>query len=94
MKIWFNRDNQDNSINEWQVYGATSEKSGSPDPSDDGSYWNVQPYTGDGWNRVFFYPSWTIDGSNNGKYTATISVFMNNAYGHYTHRFTDVTDTR
>lgn len=93
VKIWFNRDNQDNSINEWQVYGATSEKSGSPDPSDDGSYWNVQPYTGDGWNRVFFYPSWTIDGSNNGKYTATISVFMNNAYGHYTHRFTDVTDT-
>ena len=93
VKIWFNRDNQDNTINAWQVYGATSTKSGSPDPSDDGSYWNVQPYTGDGWNRVFFYPSWTIDGSNNGRYTATISVYMNNAYGHYTHRFTNVTDT-
>ena len=93
VKIWFNRDNGDNAIDAWQVYGATSEKSGSPDASDDGSYWNLQPYTSDGWNRVFFYPSWTIDGSNNGRYTATISVYMNNAYGHYTHRFTNVTDT-
>ena len=93
VKIWFNRNNVDSTIDAWQVYGATSTKSGSPDPSDDGSYWNVQPYTGDGWNRVFFYPSWTIDGSNNGRYTATISLYMNNAYGRYTHRFTNVTDT-
>ena len=93
IKIWFNRDNADNTIDCWQVYGTTSVKSGSPDPSDDGSYWNLQPATGDNWSHVFFYPSWTVDASNNGRYTATISVYMNDAFNHYTHRFSDVTDT-
>ena len=91
VKLWFNRDNAGNTIDLWQVYGSTNQKSGSPDANDDGSYWNLQPYTGEGWNMVFFYPSWTIDAGNNGRYSATISLHMNNLYGHYTHRFTDVT---
>ena len=93
VKLWFNKDNADNTIDYWQVYGSTSVKSGSPDSNDDGSYWNVQPATGDNWSHVFFYPSWTVDESNNGRYTATITLYMDNTYGHYTHRFTDVTDT-
>lgn len=93
LKIWFNRDNGGNTINLWQVYGATSEKSGSPDPADDGSYWDLQPYTSDGWGHVFYYPSWTIDQNNNERYTATISAHMNNVYRHYTHRFSNVQDT-
>ena len=92
IKIWFNRDNADNTIDLWQVYGSTSVKSGSPDPSDDGSYWNVQPATGDNWTHVFFFPSWTVDASNNGRYTATITLYMNDAFNHYTHRFTNVVD--
>ena len=94
IKLWFNRDNADNEINCWQVYGTTSVKSGSPDPADDGSYWNLQPATGDNWSHVFYYPSWTVDTSNNGRYTATITLYMNDAFNHYTHRFSNVTDTQ
>lgn len=90
IKIWFNRDNADNTIDFWQVYGTTSVKSGSPDPSDDGSYWNLQPATGDNWSHVFFYPSWTIDTSNSGLYNATITLYMNDAFDYYTHRFSNV----
>ncbi|MBR4774783.1 MAG: hypothetical protein IK008_01640 [Bacteroidales bacterium] len=90
IKIWFNRDNADNEINCWQVYGTTSVKSGSPDPADDGSYWNLQPATGDNWSHVFFYPSWTIDTSGSRQYYATISVYMNDKFGNYTHRFSNV----
>ena len=93
VKIWFNRDNAGNAIDCWQVYGTTSVKSGSPAADDDGSYWNVQPATGDNWSHVFYYPSWTVDASNNGRYTATITLYMDHTYGHYTHRFTNVTDT-
>lgn len=93
-KIWFNRDQAGNSIDYWQVYGSTSTKTGSADPSDDGSYWNLQPYTGQNWTNVFFYPSWTVDPQDNGRYTATITLDMGTTYGCYTHRFTDVTDTR
>ena len=93
IKIWFNRDNADNTIDCWQVYSATSVKSGSPDPSDDGSYWNLQPATGDAWDHVFYYPSWTIDAGNNGRYKATISVYMNDKLGsNYTHRFSNVAE--
>ncbi|MBO4446720.1 MAG: hypothetical protein J5764_01180, partial [Bacteroidales bacterium] len=90
IKIWFNRDNADNEINCWQVYGTTSVKSGSPASESDYSYWDLQPATGDNWSHVFFYPSWTIDTSGSRQYYATITVYMNDKFGNYTHRFSNV----
>ena len=57
------------------------------------SYWNLQPYTGQNWEQIFVYGSWMTDDDHNGRYTATVSAYMNDTYSHYTHRFTDVKDT-
>lgn len=94
LKMWFNKDQNGDSINVWQVYGATTNKGNArPAQDDDGSYWNLQPYSGQNWDQIFVYGSWMTDNDHNGRYTATVSAYMNDTYSHYTHRFTDVKDT-
>lgn len=94
LKMWFNKDQNGDSIDIWQVYGSTTNKGNArPTQDDDGSYWNLQPYSGQNWDQIFVYGSWMTDNDHNGRYTATVSAYMNDTYSHYTHRFTDVKDT-
>ena len=94
LKMWFNKDQNGDSIDIWQVYGSTTNKGNArPEQDDDGSYWNLQPYSGQNWDQIFVYGSWMTDNDHNGRYTATVSAYMNDTYSHYTHRFTDVKDT-
>ena len=94
LKMWFNKDQNGDSIDIWQVYGSTTNKGNTrPAQDDDGSYWNLQPYSGQNWDQIFVYGSWMTDNDHNGRYTATVSAYMNDTYSHYTHRFTDVKDT-
>lgn len=90
-KLWFNRKGDGTEIDMWQIYGSTVDFDGGPNSETDYSYWNLQPYTGQDWNNVFWFPSWTYDGTTAKK--ATIRLYMNNTQnGHYTQRFTDIHD--
>lgn len=92
-KFWFNRKGNVD-INAWHEYGAVNKANGNPasdNPAD--SYYYLQPFKDQGWDEVFYFGTWLYDENNNGRYTATLNLYMNNAYGHFTHGFSDVVDT-
>ena len=93
IKFWFNREGNTD-IDAWHEYGAVNKASGSPssdNPAD--PYYYLQPFKDQDWDEVFYFGSWLYDVNNNGRYTATLNLYMNNTYGHFTHGFSDVVDT-
>ena len=93
LKFWFNRKGNTD-INVWHQYGAVNAASGAPttdDPSN--SYYFLQPFAAEDWGEIFYFGDWLYDVNNNGRYTATLNLYMNSTYGHFTHGFSDVEDT-
>ena len=89
--IWFNLDNAGDNPDIWQQYGSVTRHEGSnlPAENEEGSYWDLQPYTGDTWDAAFYYGKWLWDEDYNSCIATTVSLCMNADNGHITHRFSD-----
>ena len=98
--IWFNwKGGQGGSgIDVWQTYGTCTYVCNTgivannfDDPSD--SYYYLQAFSADGWDTVFYLNLDRLFNSGvNGSKKGTLSLYMNNTYGHFTHGFSNVVD--
>jgi len=92
--LWFNRKGNED-INVWQHYGAVNKASAAPSElNPENSYFYLQPFTGNSWDEVFYFDSSLWDANYNERYSATISLYMNNTYGHATHGFSNIIDNK
>ncbi len=91
--FWYNMDNAGDNPNIWQRYGTVTLHNDQalqhPAIDQEGSYWNIQPYTGDSWASIFYYGKWLYDEDYNSCIATTVRIYMNDEYGHFTHRFSD-----
>ncbi|MBO4446717.1 MAG: hypothetical protein J5764_01165 [Bacteroidales bacterium] len=96
--IWFNWEGgkSGGNIDVWQRYGTCTFYNNSntrpvtDNPAED--YYFVQPFAADEWDQIFYMGSWLFSEGNNGAKKATINLYMNNDYGHFTHGFSNVVD--
>lgn len=97
--VWFNWKGGQGGSNAdvWQVYGNctninnTNQVPSTEDPAN--NYYYLQPMTEDGWDCIFYLDlNRLCNGGVNGSRKGTINLYMNNAYGHFTHGFSNVVD--
>lgn len=93
-KFTFDKKEDGTDINYTQYYGTLYKHGADPATDENMNYWYLQPFQTEGWHQVFYYPSWLYDSNNNGRYHATVTLYMNADKGHYTHTFTEVIDTQ
>lgn len=98
-KMWFNWEGGQggHNVNIWQTFGTCSAYNNkSIRPQDDdpaNSYYYLQPFKNNGdWEAIFYWGSWLYRTDQNNTKKATISLYMNNTYGHFTHGFSNVVD--
>lgn len=96
--IWFDWQGGQggHNINVWQRYGTCTlynnlnTRPSTEDPAE--NYYYVQPFSGDGWDTIFYMPEWLFTGWANETKKGTINLYMNNTYGHFTHGYSNVVD--
>lgn len=96
--IWFNwfGGQGGSNFDLWQRYGTCTLNNNlgttpsTADPAEE--YYYVQPFSGDGWDTIFYMPDWLFIGWVNDTKKGTINLYMNNTYGHFTHGYSNVVD--
>lgn len=96
--IWFNwfGGQGGSNFDLWQRYGTCTLNNNlgttpsTADPAEE--YYYVQPFSGDGWDTIFYMPDWLFIGWENDTKKGTINLYMNNTYGHFTHGYSNVVD--